>query len=174
MTERIKMVTLSEACHVLGKSRPTVMSYIDRGMPVVVRGGKGRPWEFNPKAIKTWQEALDSNEESAGGTKGSYEVGRARKVHAEASIKEIALAKARGESVSVALVEERWATIFSNVKTRMLAIVPRLAPIIPACDGNIVEIEALLNREIKSVLRALAESAHMPHDDVEALAADDD
>lgn len=177
MTKKIEMVNIAQGCALLGVSRPTFMEYINRGMPVVKKGGKGQQWQLNPDSILVWKMTLDGTDmggSDGGNPKGSYEAGRARKVNAEAAIKELALAKARGEAVSIDLVERQWATIFSNVKTRLLAIPSRLAPLIPSCGDSVVEIEAMLDKEVKAVLRALAESAHTPHDDIEKLANESD
>jgi phage terminase Nu1 subunit (DNA packaging protein) len=60
----------------------------------------------------------------------SLDVARQRKTAAEAELAEIELAKARADVVAIDDVAKRWDAILSGVRTRMLALPSKVAPMV--------------------------------------------
>ena len=70
----------------------------------------------------------------------SIDVARQRKTAAEAEMAEIELAKARADVVGIDDVAKQWDTILSGVRTRLLALPTKVAPMVaPETDQSLVK-----------------------------------
>ena len=70
----------------------------------------------------------------------SIDVARQRKTAAEAELAEIELAKARADVVAIDDVAKQWDTILSGVRTRLLALPTKVAPMVaPETDQSLVK-----------------------------------
>ena len=70
----------------------------------------------------------------------SIDVARQRKTAAEAEMAEIELAKARADVIGIDDVAKQWEAILSAVRTRMLAVPTKIAPIVAVeTDQSIVK-----------------------------------
>jgi phage terminase Nu1 subunit (DNA packaging protein) len=91
----------------------------------------------------------------------------ARRAEAEASLAELKLARLRGELASASDFEAELERAFTAVRARLLAIPPKLAPILSA--ENPAKTRALLDA---AVLEALAELQALGDDEDEADGTD--
>ena len=114
---------------------------------------------------------------STGGVKigGSYDEARTRKVHAEAQIAELELAKVRGELVIAEDVVKAWEDVLGALKGKLLNIPSKAAPIVASesdagncqviCEDLINEaLEELSNYETK-INATRAKSTSGPSED---------
>lgn len=85
----------------------------------------------------------------------SFEAARAKKMVAEAGLKEIALAKEQGLAVEVPDVRKAWLQVIYSVRQKLLSIPSRVAPLVEACETR-NEIEELLSIKIREALLGLA------------------
>lgn len=70
----------------------------------------------------------------------SIDVARQRKTAAEAELAEIELAKARADVVGIEDVAKQWDTILTGVRTRLLAMPTKVAPMVaPETDQSLVK-----------------------------------
>jgi hypothetical protein len=93
---------------------------------------------------------------STGGVKigGSYDEARTRKVHAEAQIAELELAKVRGELVIAEDVVKAWEDVLGALKGKLLNIPSKAAPIVASESdaGNCQVIcEDLINEALEEL-----------------------
>ena len=89
-----------------------------------------------------------------GGYAGEREE-RVRLLRAEAELKEMELAKQRGQLVAISDVESESSNLVLDTKARILAIPPRVAPELVG-ESSRVAIQARLEKECKAALRLLA------------------
>lgn len=93
---------------------------------------------------------------STGGVKigSSYDEARTRKVNAEAEIAELDLAKARGEIVIADHVVSAWSETLMNMKSKLIAVPSKAAPIMATID-NAGECQSILDEMIREALEEL-------------------
>ena len=80
---------------------------------------------------------------------------RLKKLRAEREIKEIELARARGDVMETGLVELTWSNIILPVRERILSMASRLAPRLEICKGQ-AEIESVLGKEMRDILEEMS------------------
>ena len=93
---------------------------------VIPKSERGR-YELVP-AVQGYVHFLRDRNVSPGVV--SLDVARQRKTAAEAELAEIELAKARADVVAIEDVAKRWDAILSGVRTRMLALPSKVAPMV--------------------------------------------
>ena len=81
---------------------------------------------------------------------------RRRKEAALARKQELVAARLAGELVSIAVIQQTWATIVAAARARLLAIPSRVGPRVAGLDA--AEASELLRREIYEALHELARS----------------
>ena len=93
-----KIFNLSEAALLVGKTLPTLRSWVHKGMPIVKKGEKLTAWQIDMAELVKWREEQAA---AAGGDtdKADTEELRRRKLAAEAEMAEIDLALRRGEAL---------------------------------------------------------------------------
>jgi phage terminase Nu1 subunit (DNA packaging protein) len=151
-------VDLKQVAKALNVSERRVQQLTKEGLPKEDRGkydlGKCMLWY-----IRYLQAALeasgrrDSTDEDYGGMREE----RARLLRAEAELKEIELAKERGQVVTIADVEREWSAIVLSVKARIMAIPPRLAPEILGETSRVMA-QAKIEKYCKEALAQLAKA----------------
>lgn len=80
---------------------------------------------------------------------------RIRLLRAEAELKEIELAKQRGQLVTIEDVEHEWTNLVLMTKARIMVVAPRLAPELVG-ENSRVMIQAKIERSLKEALSVLA------------------
>jgi len=80
---------------------------------------------------------------------------RARLLKAQADHKEIEVDELKGNMIPAEIVQDTWATIVGNAKTKLLGIPSKTAHRLIACD-NFSEAEELLTEHIENALSELA------------------
>jgi len=93
---------------------------------------------------------------STGGVKigGSYDEARTRKVHAEAQIAELELAKVKGELVIAEDVVKAWEDVLGALKGKLLNIPAKAAPVVASeSDAGSCQIicEDLINEALEEL-----------------------
>ena len=48
------VLSMPEMCKLLRKGRPTVLRWVDAGMPYLKLGGKNSHWAFSRKDVEQW------------------------------------------------------------------------------------------------------------------------
>jgi len=132
---------------------------VKEGMPKEGRG------QYDPVKCMLWyirylQNALQKKSVPTleGGFVGEREE-RVRLLRADADLREIELAKERGQLIALADVEKTMTDLVLTAKARIMAIAPRLAPELVG-ETSRVMIHAKLEKALKEALAALAKSAN--------------
>lgn len=142
MGERI--VNRSEMARILEVSEPTLDRMMDRGLPVLQRGGNGKPYQFDVEAVIAWARDDAEREEAArsareadinqlamdlnGGATAEIEgvspglSGKARIDAINALLLQDKLAKQRGELVPVEDVRADYQAMFARLRQRLLSL----------------------------------------------------
>jgi len=154
-TTRGKNVTRQEIADLFGVSHTTVDTWIRRGMPVVVKGSKGKAWQINTASVSAWLEQRAQERVSGGDETDERELKR-RKLAAEAAKIELELARSRGELVPLKQLERALANTFAEVKTNMRAVPSRVATALIGEDSE-TRIKQVILTEIDQALEALSD-----------------
>ena len=158
----------TDAADALGIAPTTLDSWVRDGAPVVEKGGKGNPSQYDISAVFRWQldrevkRAIAKLERSA--SADDLDALKARRLAIMNEQSELELAKAKGE---VALVSEfaavqagRFALIRQNLMN-----VPARAAVELIGETDEARFKAVLRREIASALdRAASEPIRMADD----------
>lgn len=151
-------VGLREFAALIGRSLDYITAATDEGMPVEVRGGKGKQWRIMTAPAIKWlmeREARRVGEKMGDGRGLTIDDHKKRKAAADAAMAELTLAERKGELVDVAEVRRGWEHIAATVKARMLNIPDALAPEI-ALHTDIAQCQKLLTDRIRSALDELS------------------
>jgi phage terminase Nu1 subunit (DNA packaging protein) len=179
-------VNLGDMAATLGVSPPTITAWIKNdGLPSLVRGAKGKQWEFDTVEVITWwaktkfkrQDFQQSPTNPFGGegdapetiehAQRRYEIARADKVEAET-------ARATGmlvpvDEVTAIVVEEN-----ARVRARILSIPTKIRPralVLLGHDRKAAEqVVAAVEEEILGALEEVKSWAPSPEDDDVAAA----
>lgn len=129
-----------------GYSRPTLNKRL-----------AGVPFRFDAKLNAKLYLLPDVIRAMADGQSGKpdYDAAKARKMSADAGIAEIGFAKARGEVIELALVEQVLTEEYTAVRAKLLNIPAKLAPILDTMPAGIEPKRALLMQEIVEALEEL-------------------
>ncbi|GFZ80815.1 hypothetical protein GCM10011497_06660 [Elstera cyanobacteriorum] len=172
MGERI--VNRSEMARILEVSEPTLDRMMDRGLPVLQRGGNGKPYQFDVEAVIAWARDDAEREEAArsareadinqlamdlnGGATAEIEgvspglSGKARIDAINALLLQDKLAKQRGELVPVEDVRADYQAMFARLRQRLLSLdtlLTRSAGLTPAQA-------AIVRQDMRALLVELA------------------
>ena len=94
---------------------------------------------------------------STGGVKlgSSYDEARTRKVNAEAEIAELELKKIHAELVNAEDVVQAWTDVLGSVKSRLLSIPTKAAPVV-AAESNAGMCQKIIEELIQEALEELS------------------
>jgi phage terminase Nu1 subunit (DNA packaging protein) len=148
-------VDVSKVAGFLNLSEARVQQLVKEGMPREARG------QYDPIQCAHWyirflQNALEKRAAPTreGGFAGQNEE-RVRLLRAEADLKEIELAKQRGQLIALSDVEAELTDLVLTTKARIMAIPQRVAPELIG-ETSRVMIQAKLEKACKEALHALA------------------
>lgn len=153
MTARIRQADLAR---LLGVSRATVSRAVRAGL--IEPGPDGR---FDPdEAVRQYHERARPRVDQGPGQSAAgpapdrarYVAARADVTEHEAKIKALQLAELRGDLVRLADVRREYGALLVELRTSLLALPPRLAPIL-APESDAARIDQILRDEIADVLR---------------------
>lgn len=147
------LIVKQELCNALDLSIKTIDNYIGQGMPVAIRGSKGRPHQFDLEQCKVW---IAANVRGQGGTENDENLNEAklRKLQAEASLAEIELQRERAELVEIEEVAKQVASEYSTVRAKLLALPTKVSGIIYSLQSQ-REVTEVLDNAIREILQEL-------------------
>ena len=140
-----------EMAGILGISPTTLDRYVQAGCPVVEKGAGRREYRFNTAEVIRWYLARD-----AGPARAQTDDSRRRYNLAAAELKEFQLAEKRGSLIRVDDVAAILEDELANVRSRLLAMPGRLAPIVVGMTDP-AAIEAKLREEVTGALSELTQ-----------------
>lgn len=147
-----KTVDRQKLARLLAVTERTTHNLEKKGMPAA------GPGKFDPEAATAWyQDYKDS-----GGRSGTLVEAETRLKTAEAELKEIKLAQARGELIPRSLVEASLSQIFSSVQAKLVGYPKRLIPQLAIPQKFWPEAIATADRILYEILDDLAEAKDVP------------
>lgn len=156
-------LTAVQAAEMFGVTEKTVRNWInDNGLPCsgdgrgrTVHAAKAIQWHHEYTARKSGNAARPAPVDDSGEQSESYDDALARKTRAEADLKELQLAKERGQVAAIADVERLLSASNLAVQTQVLAVPARLSTQILGLEepGRAV---AILEAEMRHLLSNLA------------------
>jgi phage terminase Nu1 subunit (DNA packaging protein) len=144
----------------LNLSKSRVYQLVSQGMPRKLRG-RFEIEECSRWYIRFLQAALEKRAIPTDDGFISEQKERVRKMRADADLKELDLAKQRGELVAIADVEREMTDLVLTTKARLHSLPARLAPDLVG-ENSRVMVQAKLEKAIDAALRELAERAKEP------------
>lgn len=156
--EKRQIVDRNTLAVALGIADKTILVRVQEGMPVVQRGSRGRPWQFDLTECVSWamERAVRKAAGSMKGDETDAELKR-RLLAARVMREEIEAAKVSGSVVPLDEVEEALTSVFTEVRQGMLSIPDRVALRLLAAEDE-TAIKDVLRDEIDLALHALAEA----------------
>jgi excisionase family DNA binding protein len=161
--KNVLMLTVAETTKLLRVTDRHIRNWIkDKGLPAATMPGVQR---LDAAAVVTWFLDFRLTENGNSGNRAASDPGGepletfdealARKTRAEADLKELQLARERGEVAAIADVERVLASANKSIQTLMLALPSSLAPqLIGLADRG--KIFAVIDRAVRATLSNLA------------------
>ena len=144
-----KLLTRFELAEALAIHRQTVVKWVAGGMPIAVRGGRGRTHLYRESEVLQWLESRDAENAE---TVVDLTAARTRKELALADVSELKAGEMRGDLLSREEVETAWRAENSAVRAMLLSWSMAIQPV-----------PALTTRQIASwYLRAAVPDARSP------------
>ena len=141
----------------LGCSLRTVDEYRRQGMPGEAPKRHGDQWRFDSSAVVTWLR--DKERESALGDVAEIDEFEAkrRKLAAEASLAELALALKQGAAVAISDFEAAWSAMIGAARAKLLGLPAALGPEV-ALIADPFECAAVIESAVKEALAELSDA----------------
>jgi phage terminase Nu1 subunit (DNA packaging protein) len=150
-----------DAAAVLGIDVKTLDAWVEQGLPVAVRAGRGRESQYDVRTVIGWVRARDADHFerhlAAATQESAAEQARRRRLAALAKTAEFDLAVKRGRYLPVSDIVRTWTNICAAIRARVLAIPRAVAErvVVEARTGP-AAVDALLTAEVRDALRELA------------------
>ena len=149
MARAKKIINKQETCELLNISSPTFLKLVVNGLPFIKRGGTGgKAWSLNKEQVVTWYD--DHYRQKNNPTQINFQQ---RKIQADAILKEIQVAKLRGELISQDAMMTVVAQDYTNVRAKLLSLSSIVAPII--YTSNLNERKEIIDDAIREILDEL-------------------
>jgi phage terminase Nu1 subunit (DNA packaging protein) len=145
------VVSSGELMDLWGLSRQTISNLVDQGLP------KLAPGRFDLNEAWSWRYKRATSEMEKRLANLDLEEQETRLKRAHADIREIELAKLRGEMIELSHARDIFEKVITPAKTRLLAIPAKLAVQVVACD-SVKEAHALLEKELTQALNDISSS----------------
>ena len=149
-------VNRAELAELLGCSLPTITSKVQRGMPYLQKGQRGKEWMFDTADVIGWEKDQAIKNTVGDLSAVSEDEMKRRKLAAETTIVEIEAAKKRGEVAPLHDMETAWRDAVLEFKARIRLLPSRVAGQLVGLD-NETEIKAVLLDEVDQSLTVLSE-----------------
>lgn len=155
-----KLLTRRELAEARGVHMQTICVWERRGMPIAVRGSKGRPSLYSPSKVGEWHDALTAPRQPGPGDGGPLDsaVARAEKDKWDAALKEQTYRTRERELLPAAEVAEVWGDEVASVRAKLLGIPQAYSDRVfrAATLSGLPGVEAALVDAVHDVLRQLA------------------
>jgi phage terminase Nu1 subunit (DNA packaging protein) len=158
MAKRRKLVTRREAAAALGVHMDSVFKWERGGLPVVVRGGRGRPSKYDLEAVRAWLAARDqAARKTVEGPLDPVQE-RAARDHWQAELAEQTHQIRQKSLLPADEVSRAWAAEIAGVRAKLLALPTTFADRIhrAATLHGLAGVEKTLQAAVYDVLRQLA------------------
>jgi len=163
----------TETADHFGIAMTTLDDWVRRDCPVLQRGARGRPWQFNTADLMKWREA-DIRAQSQGVQSASADELKRRKLEAETEMAELDLAKAKDLVAPIEQIERALSKAFGEVRANLRNVVPGRTARRLVGETNQTKIKAMLLEEIDQALKALADDDLINETDLELAEEDED
>lgn len=117
-------VNRAELAEILGVSLPTITSKVNKGMPYIQRGQRGKEWLFDTAAVYEWEKEQAILNVTGDLSSVTDDELRRRKLAAETTIVELEAGKKRGDLIPKEEIEKHLSDMAIATRTRLL-LVPR-------------------------------------------------
>jgi phage terminase Nu1 subunit (DNA packaging protein) len=135
-------------------------------LPVAIRGGKGKPHQYDITAVVAWWLRFRVSEmtNNPAGEFHDYDKERARLVYEQADKVELENAQTRGDLIPAPVVKAVWTKVIMNMRAVILALPTRIAHQLQAAesldeyreivkDGCYAALTEIANNEFESTSR---------------------
>lgn len=144
-----------QTADIFGVTQQAIDKWHSEGLPVEVKGGKGRESQYDTARVHTW--LLERYKKS---NLSDLDIERTRLIKAQADRAELEAAEKLGELIPVDMVKALWSKVFAACRGEILAIPSYVVTQCPQTDRAAVEI-------IRDVCRrVLTDMSQMDHAEI--------
>lgn len=154
-------VNRAELAEILGVSLPTITSKVNKGMPYIQRGQRGKEWLFDTAAVYEWEKEQAILNVTGDLSSVTDDELKRRKLAAETTIVELEAGKKRGDLIPKEEIEKNLSDMAIATRTRLLLVPRRCAPRLLGCTDEIA-VRRLIEQE---QLEALTDVSNMVIDE---------
>lgn len=147
-----EILTLEQCARLLGKTAPTIKTYVGKGMPCLQEGSNNVPWQFDKEDVLVWFSNF--RKVNTGNGDETYDEARTRKVIAEATLAELEVKRAIGQLVAVDDVADVVAAEYARVRAGLMNFSSKWAPQLVGMQ-SIEEVVQVLEKAVNEVLTEL-------------------
>lgn len=162
-------INLSQLSEFYGKNRSTIRQWMNRGCPVLQRGGRGKQTLFDSVEVAEWLEEQAINNAVGDTKQADAEELKRRKLAADTSLAEIEAAKAKGEVVYIDDAVKIVTDDILSAKARLRNVPSRVTPQIVG-ETDETRIQEIIAIEIDHALEELSNRFIEISDDPEEAA----
>lgn len=116
-----KLLSRRDLATVMSVHPDTITGWHDAGLPIAVRGGRGRQALYDPAAVRAWKAAREEAAAQAATDPVDAFRERARKDRAQAMLAEQLYLQRAGKLLDADLVTKTWTGEYAAVRTILLA-----------------------------------------------------
>lgn len=157
MRENEWILNKADLAELIGVSTQTLDNWRQRGLPIVAqqKTGRGATWQADARAVVQWLKATLENKPRTGFNVQDQDEYKTRKMKSDAEQAELDLAERLGQVVLIKDVERELENEFAKVKSRLMAIPVKLAPMLaPEDDPNVCQ--EILQQQVMEALSELS------------------
>ena len=158
-----KNAKLDDVAGILGVSLVTARQWVKDGMPYVVRGSHGKPYEFDVPEVVKWYADRQTEKKVANRPPDDMEKLELRAQTAKTEKLELELAKARDLVAPISETEQAWAAMMAAVRQNLSNVPVRCAALLLG-EKNELRFKQVIAEEIRTALVSAA-STNLTLDD---------
>lgn len=158
-TKRKTTVTRREVAETLGVHMATITGWERQGLPIVKRGGRGRPSRYDLEAVRAWLAARDQAARKAVAGPLDPVQEKAARDHWQAELAEQTYKIRQKVLLPADEVERAWSAEVAAVRSKLLALPTTFADRLhrAATLEGLAGVERVLQAAVHDVLRQLAD-----------------
>lgn len=152
-----KTVNKRELAEFFGVSPQAVDGWLSRGCPYIEKGKALHGYKFDTAAVAEWRSEQRAREAIGQNAPDDPTNAEDRIKRADASLKELKLARELGQLVTVEDVQKVWVRIVGTCRTRLLGIPAKITQLVFGAE-DVDSARSILEAEIHEALNELADS----------------
>ena len=145
------IVNRTKLAEIFGVSLTSVDNWIRRDCPYIQKAEQGKPWKFETKEVSDWLRKQDIIKATEGVDNTDIDEAKRRKLVADATLSEIAVAKEKGIVIDAEEIKNKLSSVLAEFTSKVRRI-PERAVLRVVGETNESRIKSILLEEIDECL----------------------